>query len=201
LSPPAALIVMPATGRGPLSDHPGRPGDRGITSLKQLWDRALADVDSMDPESRNVLVCQPTANAPEPTSATTENRVRRVQSRGRQIRPRPQARKFSDGDGLYLLVSLSGGRYWRYNYRFKGKQKTLALGPYPAVPIATARVRHRAAQNLLAAGTDPSLWRRELRTAAAADVANSVDPAHSPTSCSIEEIFGRIAGAAASHAR
>jgi hypothetical protein len=88
------------------------------------------------------------------------------------------------------------GRYWRYNYRFKGKQKTLALGPYPAVPIATARVRHRAARNLLSAGTDPSLWRRELRTAAAPDIANSVDPAHPVTSCSIEEIFGHIPAAA-----
>lgn len=80
------------------------------------------------------------------------------------------ARKFSEGGGLYLLVAPTGGRYWRYNYRFKGKQKrfkgkqkTLALGVYPDVPLEKARVRHQAARRLLAAGTDPSLRRRELR--------------------------------------
>lgn len=38
--------------------------------------------------------------------------------------------KYTDGGGLYLLVSKSG-KYWRYNYRFNGKFKTLALGVYP----------------------------------------------------------------------
>lgn len=159
----------------------GGGGRHVLTSLKQLWDRALADVDSSDLESRNELVGQPTANAPELTIAT-ENRARRVPSRGRRIRPRPQARNFSDGDGLYLLVSPSGGRYRRYNYGFNGKQKTLALGPYPAVPIAMARVRHRAALHLLAAGADPALWRRELRTAAVSDICDDVGTARLPTS-------------------
>ena len=43
--------------------------------------------------------------------------------------------KYSDGGGLYLLVKESG-KYWRMNYRFGGKQKTLALGVYPAVIIS-----------------------------------------------------------------
>lgn len=60
---------------------------------------------------------------------------------------------------LYLLVAPTGGRYWRYSYRFKGKQKTLALGTYPEVSLEKARVRHQAARHLLAAGTDPSFWR------------------------------------------
>jgi hypothetical protein len=85
----------------------GGDGQIRLTSLKQLWDRALADVDSTDP--RSALVCQPTANAPEPTIATGKG-VRRVRKPGRPIRPRPKARKFSDGDGLYLLVSPAGGR-------------------------------------------------------------------------------------------
>jgi hypothetical protein len=44
-----------------------------------------------------------------------------------------------------------------------GKRKTLALGTYPDVPIARARLRHRAARRLLASGVDPSLKRSELR--------------------------------------
>ncbi len=52
---------------------------------------------------------------------------------------RPAGDKHSDGGGLYLHVT-SAGRYWRLAYRYAGKQKTLALGVYPAVSLAT-RVR------------------------------------------------------------
>jgi hypothetical protein len=86
----------------------------------------------------------------------TETKVRRV-------KPRRQARKLSDSGGLYLLVVPTGGRYWRYNYRFNGKQKTLSLGTYPDVSLEKARVHHQAARRLLAAGVDPSLQRRALR--------------------------------------
>ena len=65
------------------------------------------------------------------------------------------ARKIVDGRGLYLLVVPNRGRYWRYNYRFNGKQKTLALGIYPDVSLAKARARHVVARRQLAAGFDP----------------------------------------------
>ena len=48
--------------------------------------------------------------------------------------------KHADGQGLYLLVKAAG-KYWRMSYRFDGKQKTLALGVYPAVSLAKARQR------------------------------------------------------------
>jgi Arm DNA-binding domain len=41
--------------------------------------------------------------------------------------------KLSDTNGLYLEVNPSGGRYWRFKYRFEGKEKRLSLGVYPAV--------------------------------------------------------------------
>ena len=43
------------------------------------------------------------------------------------------------------MVAPTGGRYWRYNYRFDGKQKTIALGVYPDVSLDLARARHEAA--------------------------------------------------------
>lgn len=73
------------------------------------------------------------------------------------------ARKIPFGGSLYLLVRPRGGRYWRYNYRYGGKQKTLSLGIYPDVPTARAQSWHRAARQLLAAGVDPSTRRRDLR--------------------------------------
>ena len=65
-------------------------------------------------------------------------------------------RKVTDGRGLHLLVAPNGGRYWRYNYRYKGKQKTLALGVYPDVSLGKARARHLAARQLLVDGVDPA---------------------------------------------
>lgn len=41
---------------------------------------------------------------------------------------RDKAYKLNDADGLYLLVTPQGGRYWRLNYRLAGRYKTLALG-------------------------------------------------------------------------
>jgi integrase len=67
--------------------------------------------------------------------------------------------KIADGGGLHLLVAPNGGRYWRYSYRFNGKQKTLALGVYPDVTLAMARSRHQRARQLLADGVDPGAER------------------------------------------
>lgn len=44
-----------------------------------------------------------------------------------------------DGDRMYLQLDKSGAKYWRMNYRFAGKDKTLALGVYPDVSLAAAR--------------------------------------------------------------
>ena len=74
----------------------------------------------------------------------------------RNAKPGDRPRKLSDSGGLHLLVAPTGGRYWRYSYRFLGKQKTLALGTYPDVTLTQARDRHYAARQLLANGIDPS---------------------------------------------
>lgn len=73
--------------------------------------------------------------------------------------------KHTDGDGLYLLVKAAG-KYWRMNYRFLGKYKTLAIGVYPEVSLVAARRARDEARQLLAAGTDPSVAKQEKKTAA-----------------------------------
>jgi len=82
------------------------------------------------------------------------------ESQVRKLTPYRYARKFTDGGGMYLLIAPNGGRYWRYNYCFAGKHKTLALGVYPDVPLAKARARHQAARQYLAAGIDPSIIKK-----------------------------------------
>ncbi len=68
---------------------------------------------------------------------------------------RDKAYKLNDADGLYLLVTPRGGRYWRLNYRLSGRYKTLALGVYPKVSLADARTARDKARSALAAGEDP----------------------------------------------
>lgn len=74
--------------------------------------------------------------------------------------------KMSDGGGLYLLVQPNGSRLWRMNYRWLGKQKTLALGAYPAVKLVDARRERDAAKETLARGVDPAKAKVDARVAA-----------------------------------
>lgn len=64
--------------------------------------------------------------------------------------------KLYDERGLFLLVSAAGGKLWRFKYRFRDKEKVLALGQYPDVPLKAARERREDARKLVAAGKDPS---------------------------------------------
>lgn len=67
---------------------------------------------------------------------------------------------------MYLHVT-DVGKYWRLSYRFAGKQKTLALGVYPAVSLAKARARRDKAREQLADGIDPSIAKRVEKQAKA----------------------------------
>jgi integrase len=78
----------------------------------------------------------------------------------RKVKPAAKPQKLSDGGGLHLLVQPTGSKLWRLAYRFAGKQKTLALGAYPAVSLAEARGRRDDARKLLAKGVDPSAQRK-----------------------------------------
>ena len=72
----------------------------------------------------------------------------------------PAGEKYADGGNMYLLVTV-GGKYWRLNYRFDGKQRTLALGVYPAVSLAKARQRRDKARELLADGVERvGIWQQ-----------------------------------------
>jgi hypothetical protein len=71
--------------------------------------------------------------------------------------------KLTDGGGLYLLLTPTGRRWWRFDYRYAGKRKTLACGVYPAVPVEEARARRDECRELLRAGIDPSDQNRAER--------------------------------------
>ncbi len=74
----------------------------------------------------------------------------------RNAKPSEKPRKLADAGNLYLLVQPTGSRLWRMNYRFAGKQKTLAFGKYPEVSLGEARARRDEARMILASGLDPA---------------------------------------------
>lgn len=88
---------------------------------------------------------------------------------------RDKAYKLSDSDGLYLLVTPAGGRYWRMNYRHLGKQKTLAFGVWPETGLAEARAERDAARKVRARGDDPAERIKLDRIAAAVAASNSFE--------------------------
>ncbi|CCD98318.1 integrase arm-type DNA-binding domain-containing protein [Bradyrhizobium sp. STM 3809] len=93
----------------------------------------------------------------------------------RKVQPGTVLMKLSDGGGLQLWVMPDGAKRWRLAYRHNGKQKTLALGVYPAVSLREAREARDDAKRLLGAGQDPSLARKLEKAAKAKSSANTFD--------------------------
>jgi hypothetical protein len=70
--------------------------------------------------------------------------------------------KLADARGLYLFVTKSGYRSWRWKFRFAGKEKRLVLGSYPEMSLGSAREARENAARLLKSGVDPSLQAKQL---------------------------------------
>lgn len=83
--------------------------------------------------------------------------------------------KLSDGGGLQLWIQPTGSRLWNLAYRFDGRQKKLALGPYPTIGLKTARALREEAKQLLVAGIDPGQQRKVDKANKAALQANTFD--------------------------
>ena len=90
-------------------------------------------------------------------------------------RTNPKDYKIYDEKGLYLLVKVNGSKYWRFRYRFDGKEKLLAIGVYPKVSLSKARILQVKAIELLDAGIDPSTDKQQQKYAAKLRKANSFE--------------------------
>lgn len=83
--------------------------------------------------------------------------------------------KLFDGGGLYLMVLTSNTKSWRWKYRFQGREKTLAIGLYPAVSLKGAREIRDNARRMLHAGLDPSSEKRKQTIARSRPVLDSFE--------------------------
>lgn len=83
--------------------------------------------------------------------------------------------KLADSGGLYLLLKPSGAKWWRLDYRFAGKRKTLSMGVYPDVGLKAARDKRDEAKRLLANGIDPGEERKIQKAARSERAENSFE--------------------------
>ncbi|SFE41147.1 integrase arm-type DNA-binding domain-containing protein [Nitrosomonas sp. Nm166] len=90
-------------------------------------------------------------------------------------KPKDKPYKLSDGDGLVLLINPNGSKWWRYRYRFNGKEKMLSIGTYPEVTLKKARDSRVTASDLLTQGIDPSENRKEQKQQEAIAAENSFE--------------------------
>lgn len=95
--------------------------------------------------------------------------------RGATCPPDRQRQRFADTGGLYLEVAPNGSKRWFWKYRRGGKEARLALGSYPAVGLAAARMARDAARATKGAGVDPVQARKvgQLRAQVTDELGNT----------------------------
>ena len=93
----------------------------------------------------------------------------------RNAKPGAKPIKLFDERGLFLIVTPSGGKWWRLKYRFDNKEKLLSLGVYPDVSLKAARIRRDELRTLLANGIDPGVHRKVMEAAHTDRAANSFE--------------------------
>jgi hypothetical protein len=87
----------------------------------------------------------------------TESAIKKANPTAKQF-------KLSDGGGLYLLVHSNGSKYWRFDFRFDGKQKSSSLGVWPEVSRATARSKRDQAKRKIKEGVNPIKEKKEKKS-------------------------------------
>ncbi|MEB8013723.1 tyrosine-type recombinase/integrase [Citrobacter braakii] len=78
---------------------------------------------------------------------------------------KPQEKEYTlvDGDGMFLLIHPNGSKYWRFRFRFGGKQHLMAFGVYPETSLADARQKREESRRLVATGIDPREHKRAVK--------------------------------------
>ena len=103
----------------------------GVRSLKR-WLEAI----SIPPERKALLAaCFSTFPVFHLSADRTDTPMPLSDISVRNAKPQQKPAKLFDGGGLFLFIAPTGGKMWRLKYRFKGKEKLLALGVYPDVGL------------------------------------------------------------------
>ncbi|HAF41150.1 MAG TPA: integrase [Sphingobium sp.] len=91
----------------------------------------------------------------------------------RALKPQNRSYLVADEKGLCIEVAVSGSKLWRFRYRFAGKPRKLALGPYPEVSLKEARRLRDEARSAVRDGMDPGVERKNAKLTARFNAANT----------------------------
>ncbi len=82
-----------------------------------------------------------------------------------RLSAKPQGRpyKLRDHDSMYLRVSVSGSKVWKFDYQLDGKDRSYTLGRFPDLSISDGRQRRNAAAKLVASGNHPKAHEPQLQ--------------------------------------
>jgi len=93
----------------------------------------------------------------------------------RQAKPKAKTYKLFDSDGLFLLVTPTGGKWWRFKYCYAGKEKLLSVGTFPKVSLKEARSRRDLERGKLDEQIDPAINRKAIKASWAGDLENTFE--------------------------
>ena len=86
-----------------------------------------------------------------------------TEARLRSAKPKSRPYKLRDGGGLYLLVTPTGAKQWRFRYTLGGRESMVSVGTYPATSLKAARAKRGSLRSALESGRDPAAERRAER--------------------------------------
>ncbi len=112
----------------------------------------------------------------------------------RRAKPRPKPYKMFDAGGLFLLVTPSGGKWWRLKYRYANKEKLLSRGTYPQICLKVARDRCDQERKKLADKIDPAMNRKGVKLADAGELAQRAGLILQDMIPSLRAMEGRLSG-------
>ena len=93
----------------------------------------------------------------------SDAKIRKLKPTDKCTPSRPD--KYSDQQGLQLLVRSSGTRTWVSAYRFDGKQQKTTLGTYPHMGLAEARIANANIKSLIANRINPKTKKHQDKLA------------------------------------
>ena len=100
--------------------------------------------------------------------ALTDLKIQSIKGTGK-----PQ--KIADAEGMYLFVSASGSKAWRFDYGYGGKRFTYTIGKYPQVGLAAARAKRAELKAKLLSGLNPAIEKRTQKVLARSSVTDTFE--------------------------
>ena len=72
-------------------------------------------------------------------------------------KPKEKEYKLSDGQSLYLVVKTNGTKFFRFDFTFENKRKSMSFGVYPDTSLSEARTLRDKTKELLKQKINPTI--------------------------------------------